>query len=406
MNKKATIYFIFITLVIDVIGFGLIIPVFPKLIAELKGVGISEASKYGGYLLFVFAIAQFIFSPLIGALSDKFGRRPVLLLALLAFAIEYIVLATTQSYNVLVITRILTGITGASFTTANAYIADISTDADRAKNFGMVGAAFGIGFIVGPLVGGLLGQYGSRVPFYFAAVFSLLNLLYGYFVLPESLAKENRRELEYSRLNPVSSLVRLGTFKNIRWLVMAYFLLSLGSHAVHSNWSYYGIYKFKWNEATIGYTLAVVGLLVGIVQASLAQKVANKIGTRKAVIIGFMLYTIGMLLFAFAPSTLWMMIFLIPYCLGGIGMPNLTSLLVKSVPDNEQGELQGSLTSMVSIATILGPLVMTSLFAYSTNPINNINFAGAPFILGGLFMGLALLIVFMTSNFSSEVRPS
>jgi MFS transporter, DHA1 family, tetracycline resistance protein len=398
MNKKASIIFIFITLVIDVIGFGLIIPVFPKLISELKGVGVGEASKYGGYLLFVFAFAQFIFSPLIGALSDKFGRRPILLMALAAFAIEYVILATTNNYNVLVFTRILTGITGASFTTANAYIADISNDEDRAKNFGMVGAAFGIGFIIGPLIGGILGQYGSRIPFYFAAVCSLLNLLYGWFVLPESLSADKRRDLEYSRLNPISSLTRLMSYKNIRGLIVALFLLNLGSHAVQSNWSYYGIYKFKWDEATIGYTLAIVGLLVGVVQAGLAQKVANKIGTRNAVNYGFMLYTIGMVLFAIAPSTLWMLLFLIPYCLGGIGMPNLVSILVKAVPENEQGELQGSLTSIVSVATIVGPVLMTSLFSYATGEHAIIHFPGAPFILGGLFMASAMLIVMVTSK--------
>jgi MFS transporter, DHA1 family, tetracycline resistance protein len=398
MNKKASVLFIFITLVIDIIGFGLIIPVFPKLISEIKGVSINEASKYGGYLLFAFAFAQFVFAPLVGALSDKYGRRPILLAALFAFGIEYIILSLTTNYEWLFIMRIITGITGASFTTANAYIADISTDEDRAQNFGLVGAAFGIGFIVGPVVGGFLGAFGWRIPFYFAACCSLINFIYGWFVLPESLPKEKRRELEWSRLNPISSLLRIGNYKSIRWLVMAFFLLNLGSHAVQSNWSYYGIYKFQWDERMIGISLALVGFLVGVVQAVLAQTVANKIGTRNAVIIGFMLYTIGMVLFAFAPSTIWMLLFLLPYCLGGIGMPNLSSSIVKEVPENEQGELQGSLTSIISLSTIFGPLIMTQLFTYATQPESSFHFAGAPFILGGIFMAASLIIVLMTSN--------
>jgi MFS transporter, DHA1 family, tetracycline resistance protein len=393
MAKKNAVLFIFLTLVLDVIGFGIVIPVFPKLLAEIKGLGIAEASKYGGYLLFAFAVSQFIFSPLVGGLSDKFGRRPVLLMSLFVFGIDYLVLVFANSYWMLMVARIVAGISGASFTTANAYIADISTDEDRAKNFGMVGAAFGIGFIVGPLLGGVLSQYGVRVPFFAAAGLSLLNFLYGYFILPESLPIEKRRNLDIKRLNPISSILKLGTYDNIRWLILAYFLLYLGSHAVQSNWTYYTMFKFDWSEKMVGYSLALVGLLAGLVQAVLAQKIGKAIGINRTLIIGFALYTIGMFLFAFANSTTAMMLILLPYCLGGIAMPNLISSLVKSVPPNEQGELQGALTSIISVSTIIGPLLMTSTFAYFTSKNDGLFFPGAPFVLGGIFMLISLIVV-------------
>ncbi len=396
MKKQNAILFIFITLVIDILGFGIIIPVLPKLLAEMKGLSINESSIYGGYLLFAFAIAQFLFSPLVGGLSDKYGRRPILLLSLFVFGIDYIILALADSYWMLLVGRILAGITGASFTTANAYIADISDDSNRAKNFGMLGAAFGVGFVIGPFLGGILGQYGVRVPFYAAACFSFLNFLYGYFILPESLPVEKRRDLQYSKLNPISSIKKLISYKNIRWMILAFFLLYLGSHAVQSNWTYYTMFKFKWDEKMVGYSLAVVGLLAGVVQALLSQKSAKWLGVNNTIIFGFALYTIGMTLFAFAQNTMQMLLILIPYCLGGIAMPNLISTLVKQVPPDQQGELQGSLTSINSISLIVGPLLMNSTFTYFTKNDSILFFPGAPFILGGIFMLVSWIVLYFS----------
>lgn len=393
-TKKAAVNFIFITLLLDVIGFGIIIPVLPKLLVELKNIDINEASTYGGYLIFAFAAAQFIFSPIIGNLSDQFGRRPIILFSLLGMGIDYIIMALAPTYMWLFVGRILAGTAGASFTTGSAYIADVSTDEDRSKNFGLVGAAFGIGFIVGPLLGGVLGSFGSRVPFYFAAGLSLINVLYGYFILPESLSKENRRPFDWKRANPLGTLKQLIGYKQIKVLLLAFFFLHLGSHAIQSNWTYFTMYKFAWSEMLVGLSLAFIGVLVGIVQAFLAQKAANKFGLAKSIYYGFALYTIGMFLFCFAESTWMMFAFSIPYCLGGIAMPNLQSYLVSKVPANEQGELQGGLTSMSSVTTIIGPLIMTGIFYYFTSEKAPFQFAGSSFFLGGIFMLLSFVITY------------
>lgn len=393
--RNAAIGFIFITLLIDVIGFGIIIPVLPNLLAEMNHISINEASKYGGYLLFSFALAQFVFSPVMGNLSDQLGRRPVLLFSLLGFGIDYIILAFAPSYGWLLVGRIIAGITGASFTTAAAYIADISTPENRAKNFGMIGAAFGLGFIIGPLLGGLLGHLSLRAPFYAAAALSFLNLAYGYFVLPESLSKDLRRPFDWKRANPLGTLKQLGKYKQIAWLLVAYFMLYMGSHAVQSTWNYFTMYHFHWNEAMVGFSLAFVGVLAGVVQAGLAQKAGNLLGVGKSVYIGFALYTLGMFLFAFASKTWMMYVFLIPYCFGGIGMPNLQSLMVGKVPANEQGELQGGLTSLMSVTTIFGPMLMTHIFYLFTSESAPIVFPGAAFFLGGIFMLISFIITYL-----------
>ncbi len=394
-NKSAAIKFIFITILIDVIGFGIIIPVIPKLISNLKSIPVNEASKYGGYLLFAFAIAQFIFSPLLGNLSDKFGRRPILLFSLLGFGIDYIILAFAPTFTWLIIGRIIAGITGASFTTANAYIADISDDTNREKNFGMVGAAFGMGFIIGPVIGGLLGKYNPQYPFFASAALCFLNLAYGYFILPESLPKENRRNFDWTKANPLSTISKLKRYKNIGWLMFSFFLLFLGSHAVQSNWSFYTIYKFKWSEDMVGYSLGIVGLLVGLVQGLLIRYSSKYLGNSKSIYIGFLLYALGMFLFAFSNQSWMMFAFLIPYCLGGISGPSLQSVMSSRIPKNEQGELQGGLTSLQSATTIFGPIMMTSLFYYATQPSSTFHFAGAPFLLGGLLMLVSAGIVYL-----------
>lgn len=392
--RKAAVNFIFVTVLIDIIGFGIIIPVLPDLLAEMMNIGINDASKYGGYLLFAFAIPQFLFSPFFGNLSDQYGRRPVILLSLFGFTIDYLILALAPTYAWLVIGRIIAGFFGASYTTASAYIADVSTDADRSRNFGMLGAAFGMGFIIGPLIGGVLGSYGLRLPFYAAAILTFINFLYGYFILPESLSKENRRKFNWKKANPLSTLIKLSNYKQIGMLFIAYFLLYLGSHAVQSNWTYFTMYRFEWTTFTVGISLAVVGVLAGVVQALLAQKAADKIGLDRSIIIGFALYTVGMFLFAFA-STSWMMfVFLIPYCLGGIAMPNLQALMVSTVPENEQGELQGGLTSLGSLTTIIGPVMMTGVFYYFTTDSAPFHFPGSAFFLGGIFMLLSFFIVY------------
>lgn len=269
VSKQAAIKFIFITLLIDVMGWGLIIPVMPDLISQLKHITVNEASPYGAWLLSAYAITQFVFAPIIGNLSDKYGRRPVLLASLLGFGIDYLFLALAPSYGWLFIGRIIAGITGASFSTASAYIADISTEENRAKNFGMIGAAFGLGFIIGPALGGLLAGLGIRAPFYAAAILCFLNCLYGYFILPESLSKENRRAFHWKRANPFGSLQLLKRYPVVGGLAISFFLIYIAAQSVQGNWSFFTIYRFHWTEKIVGLSLAVVGLLVGLVQAGL-----------------------------------------------------------------------------------------------------------------------------------------
>ncbi|MDI9256399.1 MULTISPECIES: TCR/Tet family MFS transporter [Flavobacterium] len=402
-QKQAAIGFIFITMLIDITGWGIIIPVIPKLIAELIHGDISEAAKYGGWLTFAYAITQFICAPLIGNLSDKYGRRPIILISLFAFAMDYLLLAFSPNIFWLFVGRIIAGLTGASITTASAYIADVSTPETRAKNFGMIGAAFGLGFIIGPVIGGLLGQYGSRVPFYAAAVLCLLNFLYGYFILPESLAKENRRAFEWKRANPVGALLRLKKYPTLIGLIAAIFLLYVGSHAVHSNWSFFTMYRFGWDEKMVGISLGVVGLLVGLVQGGLVRFTSPRLGNQKSIYLGLSLYTIGMVLFAFASESWMLFAFLVPYCLGGIAGPALQSEVSGQVPPNEQGEIQGTLASLMSASAIIGPPMMTNTFYFFTHKEAPFQFPGAPFVLGGFLMLLSTVLAYysMKKHFTS-----
>jgi DHA1 family tetracycline resistance protein-like MFS transporter len=393
-NKQAAIGFIFITMLIDITGWGIIIPVIPKLIKELIHGDISEAAKYGGWLTFAYAITQFVCAPLIGNLSDKFGRRPIILISLFTFALDYILLAFSPTIAWLFLGRIIAGVTGASITTASAYIADVSTPENRAKNFGMIGAAFGLGFIIGPVIGGLLGQYGSRVPFYAAAILCMFNFLYGYFILPESLAKEHRREFEWKRANPIGALLNLKKHPSLIGLIMAVFLLYVGSHAVQSNWSFFTMYRFHWDEKMVGLSLGVVGLLVGIVQGGLIRFTSPRLGNEKSIYIGLALYTLGMLLFAFATQSWMMFVFLIPYCLGGIAGPALQSVISGKVPPNEQGEIQGTLASLMSASAIVGPPMMTGVFYFFTHKDAPFQLPSAPFILGGFLMLVSTLVAY------------
>jgi DHA1 family tetracycline resistance protein-like MFS transporter len=406
MAKKgnAAIGFIFITLLIDVIGFGIIIPVMPKLISDLKHVDVATAAKYGSYLTSAYAVTQFFFAPILGNLSDKYGRRPVLLFSLFGFGIDYLFLALAPSYGWLFAGRIIAGITGASFTTAAAYIADISLPENRAKNFGMIGAAFGLGFIIGPLLGGLLSSFGKSLPFYAAATLALLNWAYGFFVLPESLKKENRREFSWKRANPVGTLLHLKKFTSVAGLMASVLLLQIAAHAVMSNWNYFTIYRFKWTETMVGISLAVVGVLVAGVQGGLTRFINPKLGNEKSLYSGLVLYAAGMLLFGLANSSWMMFLFLIPYCFGGIAQPAIQAIMAGKVPPNAQGELQGALTSLMSLASIIGPFVMNNLFFYFTHSEAPVLLPGAPFFLGAILMAVSAVIAFKTLHPSKSLQ--
>lgn len=392
--RKAAVSFILVTVLIDVIGFGIIIPVLPKLLEDMLSIDVNEASTYGGTLLAVYAIAQFICAPIMGNLSDQYGRRIVLLLALFGLTVDYLILAFAPNFTWLVIGRIIAGIGGASFTTASAYIADVSTEENRARNFGLIGAAFGLGFIIGPLLGGLFGELGVRVPFYLAAGLSFANFLYGFFILPESLAKDKRRKFAWSRANPIGTLKELFEIKGIGFLLLAFLILNLASHAVNSNWSYFNIYKFNWSESMIGISLAVAGVLVAIVQGGFAQKAYDYFGAGRSIYLGIAMYGVGMLLFAFASHSWMMFLFLVPYALGGIATPNLQSYLASRVAENQQGELQGGLTAIQSLTTIFGPLMMTGIFFYTTKDDTPFYFPGSAFALAAILIAISFGIAY------------
>jgi DHA1 family tetracycline resistance protein-like MFS transporter len=394
-NKNALL-FIFLTMLIDCTGLGIIIPVTPKLIEELTGGDVSEAATYFGWLSVAYAVMQFLFSSVLGGLSDRYGRRPVLLLSLLGLGVDYIFLAVAPSIFWLFVGRMIAGISGASFTTASAYIADVSEPEKRAQNFGMIGVAFGIGFILGPLIGGLFGGFGTRVPFLIAAGLSLLNALYGFFVLPESLALANRRAFDWKRANPVGMLLNLSRYKHIYGLILIIFLVSIAGHAAQSTWTFITMYKFNWGPAIIGSSLAFVGLTVAIVQGGLIRVVIPKIGEVKAIFVGFSFYLVGFIAFAFATEGWMMFAFMVPYALGGLGMPAVQGMISNHVPANEQGEIQGVLTSLMSLTAIIGPLLMTSLFHYFTSSNAPFVFAGAPFMMGA-FLTLMCLGIAITA---------
>lgn len=381
-------------MLIDITGWGIIIPVIPKLIKELIQADISEAAKIGGWLTFAYAITQFIFAPLVGNLSDKYGRRPIILISLFTFSLDYLLLAFAPTIAWLFLGRIIAGISGASITTASAYIADVSTPENRAKNFGMIGAAFGLGFIIGPVIGGLLGQYGSRVPFYAAAILCLLNFLYGYFILPESLAMENRREVNLKRANPIGAFMNLKKHPSLYALLVSLFLVYVASNAVQGNWSYFTMYQFGWDEKMVGISLGVIGLLVGIVQGVLIRWINPKLGNEKSIYVGLVLYAVGLFLFAIASQSWMLFVFLIPYCLGGIAGPAIQAVISSKVSSFEQGEIQGTLASLMSASTIIGPPMMTSIFYYFTHKEALFQFSGAPFVLGGLLMMVSAIIAY------------
>jgi DHA1 family tetracycline resistance protein-like MFS transporter len=404
-KREAALGFIFITLLIDITGFGIVIPVFPDLIKHLIHGNLSDAARYGGWLTFAYSVVQFLFAPVLGNLSDKYGRRPVLLGSLLGFGIDYIFLAFAPSIWWLFVGRIIAGLTGASFTTASAYIADVSTPEKRAQNFGIIGAAFGLGFIIGPVLGGVLGGIDVKLPFLAAAGLALLNAAYGYFILPESLSKENRREFEWKRANPVGSLLQLKKYPAISGLIASLILIYIAAHAVQSTWTYFTMERFEWSKSMVGYSLGVVGLLSGLVQGLLIRYTMPKFGQKKSIVLGLILYSVGLFLFAFATQSWMMFAILVPYCLGGIAGPALQGIISNQIPPNEQGELQGGLTSLMSVTSIIGPPLMTGLFAWFTGKNAPFQFPGAPFLMGAILMIISAALAVRSFTRARAIEP-
>jgi len=391
--SRFALAFIFITMLVDTIGLGIIIPVTPAIIQHLTGEGLSSAARWGGWLMFVFALMQFFCAPIFGNLSDRFGRRPVLILSLIALGIDYLITGLAPTIVWLFAGRILSGIAGATYPTVNAYIADVSPPEKRAANFGLTGAAFGIGFIIGPAIGGIIGNaYGARMPFFVAAAVAVANALFGFFVLKESLPPERQRRFEVWRANPIGSLIALRRYPMVFGLIGVTILVQLAHDALPATWTYYTMLKFHWTSADVGYSLMAVGALTAASFGVLPRLVVPRIGDTNAVYVGFFCSALGYAGYAFS-ATPWMLYsWMVIWALGGIGNPALNSILSKQVPANEQGELQGASASVASLTSIAAPVVMTGLFGYFTSSAAPIYFAGASFLAAALceFGGLVL----------------
>lgn len=393
-RRHAAVIFIFITVTIDVLSFGIIIPVLPHLIVELIGGSIAKAAVWSSAFGTLFMLMQFVFSPIQGALSDRFGRRTVILISSLGLGVDFIVMALAPVLWLLFIGRAISGVCAASFTTANAYIADITPHEKRAAAFGLLGAAFGIGFIVGPALGGWLGHYWIRLPFWAAAALSLVNFCYGLFVLPESLPKERRtKRLEWRQANPLGALVLLRRYPQVFGLAAVFFLIALAQFSLNSTYVLYTDYRYGWGPETVGYTLGLVGLCSALVQAVLVRRLMPTFGERRLILIGLALCAVGYVAFAFAPDA-WIFIAGIPFlCLGGLAGPPAQSMMTHQVDAQEQGRLQGALSSLRSLAGIFGPAVFANVFALFISkhaPIKHL--PGMAFVLAAILIIAALAL--------------
>jgi DHA1 family tetracycline resistance protein-like MFS transporter len=394
-TKKPAMWFIIVTLLLDVLGFGLLIPVAPSLIRKLEGGDIAEAAPYVGALTALYACMQFICAPILGALSDHFGRRPVLLIALLGSGLDYFAMALSPNLWFLFITRAINGMSGASFSVANAYIADVTDPKDRAKAFGLVGAAFGLGFMLGPLIGGYLGKIDIHYPFYVAGAITLINCVYGYFVLPESLKQENRSQFTLRRANPIAVFKGLGKYPAVVELAFALLFVNLAQFGLHSTWALYTEQRYGWGPQHIGMSLFLVGLGAVIVQGGLAGIIIKKIGERRALLIGMV---IAILAFAgYGASTESWMIYtiLILASLGGIAQPANQSLITRTVRPDEQGRTQGAVSSIQTIAQIFGPLIASNVFSYFISDKAPAKVPGASFYLGSFFCTIGLVLAWL-----------
>ena len=393
--SRFALTFIFITMLIDTMGLGIIIPVTPRLIVELTGDNLSGAARWGGLLFFLFALMQFFVSPVLGNLSDRFGRRPVLIASLLALSVDYALSGLAPSIGWLIAARLLSGMASATYPTVNAYIADVSPPEKRAANFGLTGAAFGIGFILGPALGGLVGDHwGTRAPFYVAAAVALFNALFGLIVLKESLPPERRRPFELWRANPVGSLIAIRRYPMIFGLIGMIILGQLAHDALPATWTFYTMEKFHWGPAEVAWSLVAVGALTTVTFAVLPRVVVPRIGETNAVYVGLFFGAVGYAGYAFSGSPVALYAWMVVWAASGVGSAALNSILSKQVPPNEQGELQGALASLGSATSVFAPLVMTGLFSYFTSPAAPVYFAGASFLTAGICELLALLIFF------------
>ena len=390
--------FVLITVFINAVGFGIMLPVLPSLIKELTGLGNSAAAIHGGYLTLVFATMQFFFMPIVGALSDAYGRRPVMLVSLFFLSLDYFLMGFAPTIAFLYIGRVLAGTFGATFSTANAYIADVSPPETRAQNFGLVGAAFGLGFIVGPAIGGILAEWGPRVPFYATGILGLVNCVYGFIFLPETLPPEKRRPFTWKRANPFGALKSLGRVTGVKGFILILFILAVAHTAYPSVYTFTMLEGLGWSEQDVGWSLAAFGLCQAIVQGGLIRILVPKLGLFRAALLGMVSAAAAYAMFGFADAG-WIVYAAGPFAaLAGLYGPTLTNMASSRIPDTEQGELQGAIGAAQGLAMMIGPILMTRTFNGFTEPGTEIYLPGAPFVLASALVVAAIATLALVSN--------
>ena len=396
-RRQAGVGFILAVILLDMLGVGLIIPVLPKLVEQFMGGDMSAAAGIAGVISACYAVAQFFCAPILGALSDRFGRRRVLLLSMFGLGVDYLVMGFAPSVGWLFLGRLVAGVMGASITTANAYIADISTPETRARNYGLINVAFGVGFILGPVLGGLLGSIDLRLPFFVAAGLCLVNSLYGFLVLPESLAVENRSPFSLRSANPASSILHLRTYPLVASLAVAFMLMMLAQRGLETSWVLYTSYRYGWDELQNGLALAAVGVSAALVQGLLVRRAVMWLGERRAVLVGFGIGTLAFAGYGLAPNGRVLITVIVLGSLGGIAGPAVQAIIAGTVAPNEQGKVQGALTSLMSLAAIFAPLLFTAgLFSYFVSDAAPFPLPGAPLIAGSALMAVAMLLLVRT----------
>ncbi len=394
-TRPAGMIFIFVTLFIDILGLGIIIPILPELVAQFLDGDIASTGRYYGIIISVYASMQFLFAPVLGALSDRFGRRPIILVSLFGLGADYLIQGWAPSIGWLFAGRCIAGIMGASITTANAYVADVSTPDTRARNYGLVGVAFGLGFIFGPALGGLLGGINLRLPFFVAAGLALVNWLYGFFVLPESLAPEHRSRLAWTKMNPLASLRRLRAYPLVAGLAVVYLFGSLAQRGLENVWVLHASFRYGWNMQANGLTLALVGAMAILVQGFMIKPTVARLGERRTIFLGLTVSMLTFLGYGLASEGWMALAIIVGGALAGVAMPAIQGLVAGTVSPFDQGKIQGALTSLMSLTSIFSPLIFTTgLFSFFTSAAAPMRLPGAPFFLGSLlfFVSLVMLV--------------
>lgn len=391
-RQNLALTFILITVTLDAIGIGLMFPVMPDLIESITGLGLGQAALWGGVLSASFAVMQFLCGPALGALSDQYGRRPILLVSLFVMGLDYLVMAVAPTIWLLLVSRIIAGITAATYSTATAFIADITPPEDRARRFGLIGAGFGVGFVLGPLLGGLLAEIDLHAPFFAAAALAFANMVFGYVVLPETVTDVTRRTFALSRANPFRALRAASRLPHIRRTLLCFMILSIAMGVYASIWSYYGQAAFGWSSGMVGVSLAIYGISFAIGQALLVGPLIRRFGEARAATFGMCVNIITLVALGLT-SVGWLVLLITPFtALGGVVTPSLQAIASRATPADAQGELQGVMSSLTAIATITAPLMMTNTFAAFTGPGAAVYLPGAPFLLSAFLMVICVIL--------------